>query len=70
MQKKCLSVEGKCNDEKENKIIIKENMLKEMVTHYEEQSNLKREVLLRKLQKEKKLFERKLIALENEMVQF
>ena len=64
MQKKCLNVEGKCNNEKENKIIIKENMLKEMVTHYEEQSNLKREVLLRKLQKEKKLFERKLIALE------
>ena len=46
MQKKCLKVNGECNDEKVNKIIIKENMLKEMINHYEEQTNLKREVFI------------------------
>ena len=64
MQKKCLKVNGECNDEKVNKIIIKENMLKEMINHYEEQTNLKREVLLKKLQKDTVLFERKLAALQ------
>ena len=52
LQKKCLKVEGQCNDKKINDLIIQRNLLNEIVEHFDNENQLSKEELKVKLNNE------------------
>ena len=51
LQKKCLKVEGQCNDDKINEMLIKKNLLEEIVEHFDNENQLSKQELQNKLNK-------------------
>ena len=64
LQDKCLKIKDTCNDENVNHLLIKKQLIEEVVLHFENENNLSRDRLQQQLNRNLVLYKRKLASRE------